>query len=55
MPIVAMLESGGSRHPLARALGVRIILPKPVGREALLAALHTVLGDPGEPCETIAV
>jgi CheY-like chemotaxis protein len=55
VPIVAMLASGASKQQLAHALGVRIILPKPVGREALLAALRAVLGDPGEPCGAVVV
>jgi CheY-like chemotaxis protein len=46
VPIVAMLESGDSRQRHARTLGVHIILPKPVRKAALLAALLAILGDP---------
>lgn len=55
VPIVAMLESAGSRQQLAQALGVRIVLPKPVGREALLAALLALLSDPDEQHGALAV
>jgi CheY-like chemotaxis protein len=44
-PVVALVESESHSQRRLQALGVRIILSKPVGREALIAGVQAALED----------
>jgi CheY-like chemotaxis protein len=43
VPIVALLYPESEEHKELEAFGVRFILPKPVGREALLSGIELAL------------
>jgi DNA-binding response OmpR family regulator len=44
-PVVALLDPGNRRQPELVALGARVILYKPAGREALLRGINMALQD----------
>lgn len=47
IPIVVLLSPGDGEPQELEAFGVRAILPKPVGKEALLRGIRVPLLDPG--------
>jgi DNA-binding NarL/FixJ family response regulator len=48
IPIVALLCPESEDQKELEAFGVRVILPKPVGREALLSGIRLALRDSGK-------
>jgi DNA-binding response OmpR family regulator len=48
MPVVALLSAGNGEWKELEAVGVRVILPKPVSREALLRGITLALRTAGK-------
>jgi DNA-binding NarL/FixJ family response regulator len=48
LPIVALLYPDSEDQKELAAFGVRVILPKPVGRETLLSGIRLALRDSGK-------
>jgi two-component system OmpR family response regulator len=55
IPVIALLGSGESGHVHAQTWGIRTILPKPVGRVTLLAAVRAILSSASEHGDAFSV
>lgn len=54
IPVIALLGSGEYGHIQTQVWGIRTLLPKPVGRVTLLAAVRDVLGSANDRTEAVS-